>query len=511
MKQPGNFVSSGTLNRNSILYVRITANGSQCTVSQILELVENAQSSHAPIENIADTISAYFVIGIVSVALLVFLIWIVITEKRYVLKVGLLLVLTYFRVVPSSWYENENPVFFSLIFAVSVVAVACPCALGLATPSAFMTASSVAVRYGILLKEGVVIQYLYHAGCIIFDKTGTLTCGKPKVSEIQGLKIVAGLDIDKIISLVAQVESHSDHPYANAIVRYAEETLGLHVSKQVQSFEEIPGCGVQSMVSNHEIFIGNLKWIISKCCPSQEPTKDWFDKEYLEQLQSWMKNGSTVVVAAIDDTPCIAFRVDDELRPEAKQVVSFFREKNKMECWLVTGDNENTAFAVARAVGIPMEKVVSQALPGDKVKVVESLLQKCQSATGKAKSRVVFVGDGVNDGPALAAADVGVAMGTKSQLTASAARAILMTDNISGLATLFHLSKVTFRRILLNYFWALCYNVLFVPGAAGVLFPVIRKQMPPWFAAILMACSSLSVSLSSLSLRLYRPKNSIKR
>lgn len=487
-KRPGDSVFSGTSNRNSILYVRTTAVYSQSTVSQILELVENAQNSHAPIESIADKISAYFVVTIVFLAALVFLIWALLTEES---------------AVPSSWYDNQSPIIFSLVFAVSVVAVACPCALGLATPSAFMTASSVAVRYGILLKESAAVQYLYNAACIVFDKTGTLTCGKPKVFEIQQLNLVAGLDMDKMVSLIAQVESHSDHPYANAIVRYATEERGLQISKQVQSLEEKPGCGVESRVANHEVWIGNMKWIISKCCSSQEE-ESWIDKSHQQVLDKWMEDGSTVIVAAIDYIPCIAFRVHDELRPEAKQVVSFFREKNKLDCWLVTGDNKNTAFAVAKLVGIPVEKVVSQALPGDKVKIVETLIDKYR-ASSSTSSRVVFVGDGVNDGPALAAADVGVAMGSKNQLAAGAAGAIVMSDNLVGVATLFHLSRVTFRRILLNYLWAIVYNIVFVPGAAGAIFPVIRKQMPPWFAAILMASSSLTVSLSSLLLRFYRP------
>ncbi|GJD07357.1 Probable copper-transporting ATPase HMA5 [Galdieria sulphuraria] len=497
-KKSGDSVFSGTSNGNSILYVRTTASGSQNTVSQILELVENAQNSHAPIESIADTISAYFVIWIVLIAILVYLIWVILIEKR---------------VVPDTWYDHQSPIIFSLVFSVSVVAVACPCALGLATPSAFMTASSVAVRFGILLKESAAVQYLYNAACVVFDKTGTLTRGFPKVLQVQQLNIFAGLNQDKIVSLIAQVESHSDHPYANAIVRYAEEERGLEVSKQVQSFEEKPGCGVESVIESHEIFVGSWNWIKSKCSSSQGGKEDdLLNHQQRQLLNEWMEDGSSVVVAAIDNVPCIAFRVHDELRPEAKQVVAFFREKKKMECWLVTGDNENTAFSVAKAVGIPVEKVVSQALPGDKVKILESSIEKYRNVSGKYsffKPRVVFVGDGVNDGPALAMADVGIAMGSKNQLAAGAARAIVMNDNLHGLVTLFDLSRVTFRRILLNYFWALVYNVVFVPGAAGAMFPLIRQQMPPWFAAILMASSSLSVSLSSLLLRFYRPLRNI--
>eukprot|EP00871_Galdieria_phlegrea_P002282 jgi/Galph1/3054/GphlegSOOS_G1708.1 len=490
-KHPNDKVLSGTMNGNSLLYVKATAVGSQRTLSQIVRLVEDAQISHAPIESLADKISAYFVLVIIVIGLIVFLVWILITEER---------------AVSSSWYDSRSPVTFSLIFAVSVVAVACPCALGLATPTVLMVASSVAARFGLLFKESSAIQHVSNAASVIFDKTGTLTKGQPKVMEVCLLNETQ-VPLKELVRLVSHVESNSEHPLARAIVRYAQEEQGLSISSDVQSLEQVPGCGVKALIPGLKqyLLVGSMQWIFSECKTFKSGNEDTvISEEDKRILSDWTKDGKSIVMVAIDYLPCIAFGIEDEIRPESAQVISYLKKNFGIECWLATGDNEATANAVAKIVGIAPERVIAQALPTDKVKAVESLQERYRS-NGKKSKKVLFVGDGINDAPALAAADVGISIGSKNHIAADAAKASVMNDNIHGLIIIFHLSRAAFRRVLLNYLWAVVYNILFIPGAAGVLYPVIRKQMPPWFAAILMASSSVTVTISSILLRFYRP------
>jgi Cu+-exporting ATPase len=538
-KSPGALVYGGTVNGSHPLIVMATAVGAHSTLAQIIRLVEEAQTQRAPIESVADRIAAVFVPAVLVVALFDFLLWFALAQSG---------------AIPSNWYAGKGgPVPFALLFAISTLVIACPCALGLATPTAVMVATTLGARLGILFKSGLVLEATRNVRCVLFDKTGTLTAGKPAVTSHVFLGGTsnpanggngASLTEQEILLGVAAVEEHSEHLLARALVEYIQQHFPDATRPIPTELQSEPGLGIQGKVAGSEIQIGSPSWILRKENETSANPADSTlqQKQYLEsQVSSLESTGATVVVAALNGNPVIAFAIQDPLRPEAAAVIKTLSKRLEISCWMVTGDHPTAALRVAERVGIPPTRVIAGMLPWQKAAAVRACVQavergespkaawgsehapllpwmvealRAEAPTTDAapgprawshRHRVAFVGDGVNDAPALATADVGIAMAAGTQVAAEAGQVVLMRDQLSDLLVALDLSRAAFLRIKLNYFWALGYNLAALPLAAGVLYAAWHQQIPPYIAAIAMAASSVSVTLSSILLELYRP------
>lgn len=383
--------------------------------------------------------------------------------------------------IPASMDSSE----LALQFAISVMVIACPCALGLATPTAVMVGTGVGASQGVLIKGGHALESAHKVNCIVFDKTGTLTIGKPLVVMTRLLKCMVLRDFYK---LVAAVEVNSEHPLAKAIVEYAkrlnEDEEGF-VMPEPTEFESITGQGVKAIVLDKQVIIGNRSLMLeNKIAFPVDADKILAEIEDLAQ---------TGILVSIDHELVGVIAISDSLKPGVQDVISILKSMN-IEIILVTGDNWRTAKAIADEVGIGT--IVAEAKPGDKAVKVKEL-----QSSGKV---VAMVGDGINDSPALVAADVGMAIGAGTDIAIEAADIVLMKSNLEDVITAIDLSRRTFRRIRMNYIWALAYNILGIPIAAGVLYPSTGFRLPPWIAGAAMAVSSLCVVCCSLLLKNYK-------
>lgn len=470
-KRKGDMVIGGTVNENGVLYVKVTRVGSERALSQIVSLIESAQMAKAPVQKLADRVSTYFVPMVIVFSLLTWLGWFLAGK---------------FNLYPRSWIPSSMDDFeLALQFGISVMVIACPCALGLATPTAVMVGTGVGASQGVLIKGGQALETAHKVNCIVFDKTGTLTIGKPVVVTTQLLKQMAPR---RFYELVAAAEANSEHPLAKAIVEYAKK---LRVDKESHSypealhFESIAGHGVKATVRGKVILVGNKSLMLN--CSVVIPTEA---EKLLAEAEGMAQTG---VVVSIDKEIVGVIGVSDPLKANAHSVISILKSMN-IRCIMVTGDNVGTARSIAKEAGI--ETVIAEAKPEDKAAKVKEW--QAQGYT------VAMVGDGVNDSPALAAADVGMAIGAGTDIAVEAADIVLVKSNLEDVVTAIDLSKKTFARIRLNYFWALAYNLLGVPIAAGALFPLAGVRLPPWLAGASMAASSVSVVCSSLILRHYK-------
>ncbi|ERN15033.1 hypothetical protein AMTRI_Chr02g214090 [Amborella trichopoda] len=487
LKEVDSSVIGGTMNLHGVLHIKATKVGSNTVLNQIISLVETAQLSKAPIQKFADFVASIFVPTIVAMALLTLLGWYICG------KLG---------VYPETWLpENSNYFVFALMFAISVVVIACPCALGLATPTAIMVATGVGANHGVLIKGGDALERAQKVQCVVFDKTGTLTKGKPAVTSV---KVFSEWDLGEFLTLVASAEACSEHPLARAIEDYAYhyhffgeaptsknviQSKGSKASgwlHEVEGFSAMPGRGVQCSIHGKMVLVGNRK-LLSEAgitIPLQAET-------FLVEMEECARTG---ILVAYDGILVGVLVVSDPLKREAAVVIEGLK-KLGIEPVMVTGDNWRTARAVAREVGIT--EVKAEVMPGGKAELVRSL-QKGGTTV------VAMVGDGINDSPALAAADVGMAIGAGTDIAIEAADYVLMRSNLEDVITAVDLSRKTFARIRWNYVFAMGYNVFAVPLAAGVLFPYLKLRLPPWVSGACMALSSVSVVCSSLLLRRYR-------
>ncbi|XP_068637344.1 copper-transporting ATPase HMA4-like [Aristolochia californica] len=472
-KRPGDKVISGTMNENGCLLVKATHVGSETALSQIVQLVEAAQLARAPVQKLADQISKFFVPTVVLAAFVTWLGWFIPGE------VG---------IYPRRWIPRAMDGFeLALQFGISVLVVACPCALGLATPTAVMVATGKGASLGVLIKGGNALEKAHKVNTVVFDKTGTLTIGKPAVVSTKLFLDLAVLDfVDK----AAAAEANSEHPLGKAIVEHAKklhQQYGSHsdVLVEIKDFEVYPGAGVCGKVGENVVLVGNKKLMRASQVPIGPEVEDYVSDN--EQL------ARTCVLVAVDGRIAGAFAVTDPLKPEAERVVSFLRSMS-VSSIMVTGDNWATASAIAKEVGIGT--VFAETDPIGKAEKVKEL--QMQGLT------VAMVGDGINDSPALVAADVGMAIGAGTDVAIEAADIVLIKNNLEDVITAIDLSRRTLFRIRLNYVWALGYNVLGVPIAAGILFPFTGIRLPPWLAGACMAASSLSVVCSSLLLQSYK-------
>lgn len=462
-KEEGSEVIGATINGSGLLRVRATKVGKDTALAQIVKLVEDAQVAKAPIQRLADRVAAVFVPAVISIALLAFFTW-------------------YFLGVPS-FAPEEQAFTFSLTIFITVLVIACPCALGLATPTAIMVGTGKGAENGILIKGGDSLEIAGTVNTVVFDKTGTLTEGRPEVVEM--------LSFDEpcpdMLSLVASAEVGSEHPLGEAIVRKARAD-GLELY-DLEEFEGLAGKGVKAKVKGRSVVVGNRGLLEEMGVPLGEREKD---------VASLEERGTTAVLAVMDGRLCAAIGIADVLKPTSAEAVSELKRMG-IEVVMITGDNRRTAEAIAKRLGIG--KVLAEVLPGDKAKEIARL-----QSEGR---KVAMVGDGINDAPALAQADVGMAIGSGTDVAVEAGDIVLIKDDPRDAVAAIQLSRQTMRKIRQNLFWAFGYNTAGIPVAAGVLYPFLGILLSPIIAAGAMAFSSVSVVSNAALLKRYTPE--IKR
>lgn len=440
-KTVGDTVIGSTINNSGTLVFKAEKVGSETVLAQIVDFVKKAQTSRAPIQDLTDKISGIFVPAVVILAILTFWVWFVLLGASFVT---------------------------SLIYGVAVLIIACPCALGLATPTALMVGTGRSAKMGVLLKNGTVLQEIQKVQTLVFDKTGTLTEGKPVVTDIIG-------DETEVLGLAASLEEASQHPLAQAIVKRATEAeLEL---QPVEDFQALHGKGVSGQINGKQVLLGNAKMLDGMDISSA----------YQEKLEELEKEAKTVVYLAVDNEIKGLLALQDIPKGNAKLAISQLKKRG-LRTVMLTGDNAGVARAIADQIGI--EEVIAGVLPEEKAHEIHQLQQA---------GKVAFVGDGINDAPALSVADVGIAMGAGTDIAIESADLVLTTNNLLGVVRAFDMSKKTFNRILLNLFWAFIYNVIGIPIAAGV-FSGIGLVLNPELAGLAMAFSSVSVLTSSLML-----------
>jgi Cu+-exporting ATPase len=451
-KLKGDTVIGATMNKSGSFTYKATKVGSQTMLAQIIKLVQEAQGSKAPIQRIADLISSYFVPIVIMLAVLTFIVW------------------YDFGPTPS--------LLFALLNMVAVLIIACPCAMGLATPTAIMVGTGKGAENGILIKDAGSLELAHKINAIVFDKTGTLTNGKPVVTDVIKLK-TSNLKLPDILKLAASLEKGSEHSLAFAITSKAESDK--LVLTKVEKFEVVAGHGIMGIINKERIIFGNRRFM----------TKEEIDMSGLEkEIEDLESKGKTVMILAINSKAAGLIAVADTVKESAKEGIGILN-KMGIEVFMITGDNEKTANAIAKSIGIT--NVLAEVMPSQK----EAEVRKIQSQ-GKI---VAMVGDGINDAPALAAADIGIAMGTGTDVAIEAADITLINKDLRSVSSAIKLSKKTMRTIKLNLFWAFGYNIVLIPVAMGLLYPFFHIFLNPIFASMAMALSSISVVTNSLTLK----------
>ena len=440
-KSVGDAVIGSTINNSGTIIFRAEKVGSETMLAQIVDFVKKAQTSRAPIQDLTDKISGIFVPAVVILGLLTFWVWFVLLGDSFVT---------------------------SLLYGVAVLIIACPCALGLATPTALMVGTGRSAKMGILLKNGTVLQEIQKVQTVVFDKTGTLTEGKPVVTDVIG-------DEREVLSLAASLEDVSQHPLAQAIVNRASE-LGISLYP-VENFQALHGKGVTGIINGKQVLLGNAKLLADLAIPH----------DYQERFDLLEKEAKTVVFLSVDGQLKGLIALQDVPKENAKEAIAKLKKRG-LRTVMLTGDNAGVAHAIAEQIGI--EEVIANVLPEEKAHEIHKLQKN---------GKLAFVGDGINDAPALSVADVGIAMGSGTDIAIESADLVLTTNNLLGLARAFDMSKKTFNRILLNLFWASIYNLIGIPIAAGV-FSSLGLVLNPELAGLAMAFSSVSVLISSLML-----------
>nr|WP_236116924.1 copper-translocating P-type ATPase [Hassalia byssoidea] len=455
-KQPGDEVIGATINKTGSFKFRATRVGSDTVLAQIVQLVQQAQGSKAPIQRLADSVTGWFVPAVIAIALLTFIIW----------------------------FNFMGNITLALLTTVGVLIIACPCALGLATPTSVMVGTGKGAENGILIKGAESLELAHKIQTIVLDKTGTITQGKPTVTDFVTVNGTANGNEIKLVQLAASVERNSEHPLAEAVVRYSQsQEVQL---ADVKDFEAVAGSGVQGIVSSRLVQIGTQRWMeelgIDTIALQQ-------DKERLEYL------GKTAIWIAVDGKIQGLMGIADAIKPTSIQAVRAL-EKLGLEVVMLTGDNQRTAEAIANEVGI--KRVLAEVRPDQKAATVQKLQSKGHI--------VAMVGDGINDAPALAQADVGMAIGTGTDVAIASCDITLISGDLRSIVTAIQLSRATIRNIRQNLFFAFIYNVAGIPIAAGILFPFFGWLLNPIIAGAAMAFSSVSVVTNALRLRNFKAK-----
>lgn len=444
-KTVGDRVSAATINTEGYLQMRADKVGEDTTLAQIIRMVEEASGSKAPIARLADKIAAVFVPTVMSIAAVVFTVWMIAGQSLE----------------------------FSLTSAIAVLVISCPCALGLATPVAIVVGTGRGAKMGILFKNAAALESLYHVDTVVLDKTGTLTAGKPSVTDILG-------DEKTLLPIAAALEARSEHLFAKAIMKY----VGDQSYPDAKDFETLPGMGVAATVNGQRCYGGNRRLMeqMGISVPAHSSLK---------------RQGKTPLYFATDGKYLGAIAVADVLKPDSAAAVAELG-KLHLDVAMLTGDNESTANVIAAQAGI--SQVIADVMPADKAGVVKQLQREGRT--------VLMIGDGINDAPALMTADVGMAIGTGTDIAVDSAGVVLMTGSVSAVAAAVQLSKATMRTIKQNLFWAFFYNALCIPVAAGALYPLLGWQLSPMLGAAAMSMSSVFVVSNALRLRFYKPRAS---
>lgn len=452
-KSIGDKIIGASINKNGTIKYKATRVGKDTALAQIIKLVEDAQGSKAPIAKMADIIAGYFVPVVIGIAIIAAFAW-------------------YF-------FGGETEVFALTIF-ISVLVIACPCALGLATPTAIMVGTGKGAEYGVLIKSGVALETAHKIKTIVFDKTGTLTEGKPKVTDVV---VTNGISEEYLLQLAASAEKGSEHPLGEAIVKGAEEK-GLEF-KRLDFFKAIPGHGIEVKIDGKDILLGNRKLMVERDISMED----------LEETSNRLaEEGKTPMYVAIDSKIAGIIAVADTVKENSKKAIEKLH-KMGIEVAMITGDNKRTAEAIAKQVGI--DRILAEVLPQDKANEVKKL-----QAEGK---KVAMVGDGINDAPALAQADIGIAIGSGTDVAMESADIVLMRSDLMDVPTAIQLSKKTILNIKENLFWAFGYNTLGIPVAMGILYIFGGPLLNPIIAAAAMSFSSVSVLLNALRLKGFKP------
>ena len=457
-KKPGDLIIGASINKNGSIKYKATKIGKETVLAQIIKLVEDAQNSKAPIARIADIVSGYFAYAVLIIAVLSGLAWLL---AGYSLA-------------------------FTMLIVVSVLIIACPCALGLATPTAIMVGTGKGAENGILIKGGESLETAHKINIVALDKTGTVTEGKPNVTDI----IAKGsYSADDILLLAASAERQSEHPLGDAIVNYGIQKFGesLISSSSPESFKSITGQGIEARIQKKDILIGSIHLMESRGIDIIGCAAD-YDRLALE--------GKTPICISVDGHLCGLLAVADVIKTTSKAAIERLHGMG-IDVVMITGDNKRTAEAVAREAGI--NKVFAEVLPQDKAETVKSL--QSHGKKGNKGNKVAMVGDGINDAPALAQADIGIAIGSGTDVAIESAEIVLMRGDLTGVADAVHLSKKTMRNIKQNLFWAFFYNIAGIPIAAGVLYIFGGPLLNPMIAALAMSFSSVSVLLNVLRIK----------
>ncbi|WP_116474107.1 heavy metal translocating P-type ATPase [Zobellella maritima] len=452
-KEAGDGVVGGTINKNGALSFEATKVGGDTLLAQIIRMVEQAQGAKLPIQALVDKVTAVFVPVVMAVAALTFLIWL--------------------------WLGPNPALTFALVNGVAVLIIACPCAMGLATPTSIMVGTGRAAELGVLFRKGQALQSLRNARVIALDKTGTLTRGQPELTDF---KVQPGFDKDEVLTLVASVEQHSEHPIAEAIVGAARErALAL---AEPEGFETLTGLGVCATVQGRRVEIGADRYL------QQQGHDLGALREAVEVLAN---EGKSPLYAAVDGELAVVLAVADPIKEGTPAAIDALHELG-LKVAMITGDNSGTANAIARRLGI--DEVVAEVMPDAKVEALQRLRERFGA--------VAFVGDGINDAPALAEADVGLAIGTGTDIAIESADVVLMSGDLRAVPNALAISQATLRNIRQNLFWAFAYNVCLIPVAAGVLYPAFGLLLSPMLAAGAMAMSSVFVVGNALRLKTFK-------
>lgn len=453
-KTVGDTLSGATLNKNGTVRMQAQKVGRDTALAQIITLIENAQNTKAPIARLADKISGIFV--------------------PTVLAIGL--------VAAVAWGIGGKDLSFCINVFVSVLVIACPCALGLATPTSIMVGTGKAAKSGVLFKNAQAIERIHDVKHIVFDKTGTLTQGKPRVTGLYALG-----EEDRLIAVAAATESLSEHPLARAIVDYAAEKE----LPAVEGFTAVTGHGIEATCNGQSVLIGKAEFLTQKSVDISR---------LADKAAAFEADGNTVIYLAIDSVACAVFAIADTLRPDSAHALALL-QKQGIICHMLTGDSESTARALAKQAGLDPDAVIARALPADKAGVIEKLQQ-----TGV----TVMVGDGINDAPALTAADVGIAIGGGTDVAVESADVVLVKNSLYDVVRAVNVGKATMRNVRQNLFWAFIYNTIGIPIAAGLLHLFGGPLLSPMIAAAAMSLSSVSVVTNALRLNIVNTEKGIE-
>eukprot|EP00121_Abeoforma_whisleri_P000168 Awhi_evm1s151 len=488
-KSVGDEVIGGTINQSTVLEIQVTKGVNETLLAQIVTLVENAQTSKPEIQRIADIIASYFTVAIISLATIMFIVW---------------FFLAHYNVVTMD-SPTATPFGFALRFAITILVISCPCAISLAVPTVVMVATGVGARIGLLIRGGRILESLPLVDTYVFDKTGTLTTGKPKVVNTIFMPCsttaIEKQDYEQqtnFWTLVASAESNSEHPLGQAIVEHAREQNCQFSSITVTNFENQIGSGISCLVDEQQIYIGKLKWL-------QEKGKELgfdnnvhiIDIKLAKMVESMQSSGCTIVYVAFDKRLQGIICLQDTLREEAKYVVNELQSQGR-QVWMITGDHHGTGMSLGRKLGIEEINILAEATPAMKIDQITEL-----QAQGKV---IAFIGDGINDSPALAAADIGIAVGCASDVAKSTADIILVKNDLRDILNAQALSLDTVSRIRWNFIWGILYNLIMMPIASGALYVTFRIAIPPAFAGLSELLSSVPVILMSLLLNFFKPK-----